>query len=62
MTTIETRRRELLVGPLLALSAMSLGFGKGLAAGVDPAMTIVQRPDEIPWKPLYNFPAGMPAS
>ena len=59
MTTIETGRRELIIGPMLALAAMSLGSGKGLAAGVDPTMTIVQRPDEIPWKPLYNFPAGM---
>jgi hypothetical protein len=32
------------------------------AAGVDPTMTIIKRPDEIPWKPLYNFPPGMAES
>ena len=59
MTAIETGRRELILGPMLALAALSLGVGPSRAAGVDPAMTIVRRPDEIPWKPLYNFPLGM---
>jgi hypothetical protein len=62
MTTLETGRRELILGPMLALAAMSLGLGKGEAAGVDPAMTIVVRPEDIPWKPLYNFPPGMAES
>lgn len=58
MTTIETGRRDLIFGPMLALAATSLGLSSSRAAGVDPAMTIVKRPDEIPWKPLYNFPPG----
>ena len=59
MTAIATGRRELILGPMLALAALSLGVGPSRAAGVNPAMTIVKRPDEIPWKPLYNFPPGM---
>jgi hypothetical protein len=62
MTTVETSRRDLILGPTLALAALSLGAGAGRAAGVDPAMTILKRPDEIPWKPLYNFPPGMAES
>ena len=61
MSLIETRR-DLLVGPMLALAAASLGIGTAQAAGVDPSMTIVVPPDQIPWKPLYNFPAGMAES
>ena len=57
MTILEASRRDLVLGPL-ALAAMSMGLGVGAAAGVDPAMTIVKTPDEIPWKSLYNFPAG----
>ena len=48
MTAIETGRREVILGPMLALAALSLGVGPSRAAGVDPAMTIVRRPDEIP--------------
>ncbi len=62
MTNIEADRRDLILGPTLALAAISLGIGAGRAAGVDPAMTIIKRPDEIPWKPLYNFPPGMAES
>jgi hypothetical protein len=62
MTILETGRRELVLGPMLALAVMSLGLGKGQAAGVDPTMTIVKRPEEIPWKALYNFPPGMAES
>jgi hypothetical protein len=58
MYAIEADRRQLIRGPMLTLAAMSLGLGGACAAGVDPAMTIVKPPDEIPWKPLYNFPAG----
>jgi hypothetical protein len=58
MTILNTGRRELLLGPVLSLVAMSLGLRKGEAAGVDPTMTIVKQPDEIPWKELYNFPPG----
>ena len=31
-------------------------------AGVDPIVTIVTRPDEIPWNSIYNFPPGMAES
>ena len=31
-------------------------------AGVDPIVTIVTRPDEIPWNPIYNFQPGMAES
>ena len=62
MNILETRRRDLVAGPLVAMAAMALGVKLGKAAGVDPTMTIVTRPDEIPWKPLYNFPPGMAES
>jgi hypothetical protein len=28
------------------------------AAGVDPTMTMITPPDQIPWQELYNFPKG----
>src|SRR3984957_14701001 len=31
-------------------------------AGVDPIVTIVTRPDEIPWNPIYNFQPGVAES
>ena len=55
---METDRRGLVLGPALALLASALALPASRAAGVDPAMTIVVRPEEIPWKPLYNFPPG----
>ena len=62
MNILETRRRDLVAGPLVAMAAMALGVKLGKAAGVDPAMTTVTLPDAIPWKPLYNFPPGMAES
>jgi hypothetical protein len=62
MNTFETRRRDLVTAPLLAVAAMALRPKRAQAAGVDPSMTIVTRPNEIPWKPLYNFPPGMAES
>jgi hypothetical protein len=62
MNILQTRRRDLVAGPLVAIAAMALGVKLGKAAGVDPTITIVTLPDEIPWKPLYNFPAGMAES
>jgi hypothetical protein len=58
MTNILVDRRDLILGPMLALDATSLGVGIGRAAGVDPPMTIIKRPEEIPWKPRYNVPPG----
>ena len=62
MNILETRRRDLVAAPLLAMAAMALRPKRVQAAGVDPTMTIVKLPDEIPWKPLYNFPPGMAES
>lgn len=52
-------RRDLLAAPLLAMAGAMLGAAPARAAGVDPSMTIVVPPAEIPWQPLYNFPPGM---
>ena len=51
-------RRDLLLAPLFAAAVSSFDIGATQAAGVDPAMTIVVPPDQIPWQPLYNFPQG----
>ncbi len=59
MNEFITNRRDLLAAPLLAAAAASFGIGSAQAAGVDPSMTIVTPPDQIPWQPLYNFPPGM---
>jgi hypothetical protein len=54
MNILETRRRDLVAGPLVAVAAMALGVKLGKAAGVNPTMTVVTRPNEIPWKPPGN--------
>lgn len=51
-------RRALLAAPLLAAAATTLRSAPAGAAGADPAMTQVVQAGEIPWKQLYNFPAG----
>jgi hypothetical protein len=51
-------RRDLLLAPLFAAAASSFEIGAAQVAGVDPVMTIVVPPDQIPWRPLYNFPQG----
>src|ERR1700758_257290 len=58
MGNVVLDRRDLLLAPLFAAAASSFEMGAAQAAGVDPAMTIVVPPDQIPWKPLYNFPQG----
>jgi hypothetical protein len=50
--------RDLLLAPLFAAAVSSFGTGAAQAAGVDPTMTIVVPPDQIPWQPLYDFPQG----
>src|SRR6202021_792706 len=62
MNILETRRRDLVAGPLVAMAARAFRPKPVHAAGVDATMTISKRPDEIPWKPLYNFPPGMAES
>lgn len=58
MSDVTPNRRDLLFAPLFAALANSFGFDAAAAAGVDPTMTIIVPPATIPWKPLYNFPAG----
>jgi hypothetical protein len=55
---LEPRRRDLVAAPLITMAAMARGVRAAHSAGVDPAMTIVKRPDEMLFKPLYNFPPG----
>ncbi len=59
MDDVFANRRDFLTASLVALATASLAPGEALAAGVDPTMTMITPPNEIPWKPLYNFPAGM---
>lgn len=58
MNDLLARRRDLLVAPLLAALPATLAASPAAAAGVDPAMTIVRLPDQIPWAQLYNFLPG----
>ena len=51
-------RRDVLTASLLALAAGALEPGAALAAGVDPAMTIITPPDRIPWRPNPAYPAA----
>ena len=51
-------RRNLVVASLLATAGTSLRSQSVEAAGVDESMTQVVQADAIPWKQLYNFPAG----
>jgi hypothetical protein len=58
MDDLMASRRDLLLATLpMALPAAFMD-GHGRAVGVDPSMTIIKRPERIPWKQLYNFPAG----
>jgi hypothetical protein len=59
MSDLIATRRDLLIAPMLAFTAASFGVTAAEAAGIDPTMTVVKLPDQIPWQPLYNFPAGM---
>jgi hypothetical protein len=59
MSDIMPNRRDMLIASLLAAAATSFATDAARAAGVDPTMTIVTPPDQIPWQPLYNFPPGM---
>jgi hypothetical protein len=53
---IAPHRRDLLTASLLAAMPASFLAGTAEAAGVDPSMTIVKLPDQIPWEQLYDFP------
>jgi hypothetical protein len=54
MNELQIGRRELLVASSLAAVAAS----PAAEAAVDPSMTIVKLPEQIPWQQLYNFPQG----
>ncbi len=58
MMTDPLLRRTLLAAPLLAAATAMVRDGPAAAAGADPDMTQVVQSGEIPWKQLYNFPAG----
>jgi len=47
-------RREL----ALPLAAALAGIGAAQAAGVDPTMTMITPPDQIPWQAMKGFPAN----
>ncbi len=55
MDDLLARRRDLLLAPLLA-SLPTATVSPAAAAGVDPSMTIIRLPDQIPWAQIYNFP------
>ena len=59
MNELLSTRRDILGLPLLAAAVAAMGSETAHAAGVDPAMTMVTPPDQIPWQTLYNFPPGM---
>jgi hypothetical protein len=49
-----TSRRDLFLAPLL----MAFIGKDAMAAGVDPAMTIIQQQDQIEWAPALDRPKG----
>jgi hypothetical protein len=51
-------RREIITVPLFAAAFAMLRSESAKAAGVDPTMTMIAPPDQIPWQELYNFPKG----
>ena len=48
-------RRDLTLSMAAALAG---GLGAAQAAGVDPAMTMITPPENIPWAATKNFPAN----
>ena len=58
MGEILTTRREMMIVPMLAAAFAMLGPESANAAGVDPTMTMITPPNQIPWQELYNFPKG----
>ena len=57
MNKLETRRRDLVAAPLLAMAAMALRGQPSNAAGVDPAMTMVTLPDADPLEAALQLPS-----
>jgi hypothetical protein len=58
MGELLTTRREMVTVPLFAAAFAMFGAETPEAAGVDPTMTMITPPDQIPWQELYNFPKG----
>ena len=58
MGELLTTRREIMIVPLFATAFAMLRAESAKAAGVDPTMTMITPPDQIPWQELYNFPKG----
>jgi hypothetical protein len=58
LSEIIATRRELIGFPWLAAAMATLASAPAQAAGVDPAMTIITPPDQIPWRPVNNFPTA----
>jgi hypothetical protein len=59
LTHLVSTRRDLIVGPLMAALSAGLASQEALAAGVDPAMTIVTPPDRIPWQSIRGLPRNV---
>jgi hypothetical protein len=55
MAMDDAGRRGLLLAPLLAVLAPAFA-GQAAASPLDPAQTIVRRPDQLPWQPQDGFP------
>ena len=58
MGELFTTRREMMAVPLFAAAFAMFRAESVKAAGVDPTMTMITPPDQIPWQELYNFPKG----
>ena len=58
MGELLTTRREMMAVPLFAAAFAMFRAESVKAAGVDPTMTMITPPDQIPWQELYNFPKG----
>ena len=60
MGELFTTRREMMAVPLFAAAFAMFRAESVKAAGVDPSMTMITPPDQIPWQELYNFPKTPP--
>src|SRR4029077_9118503 len=58
MSELFSTRREMMAVPLFAAAFAMFRAESVKAAGVDPSMTMITPPDQIPWQELYNFPKG----
>jgi len=54
MGEVLTTRREMMIVPMLAAAFAMVGPESANAAGVDPTMTMITPPNQIPWQELYK--------